>query len=226
VKKWRAVLFDLDDTLYPEREYVQSGFRAVARWIEKEFGCPAEESYDQFSGMFESGIRRDVFNRWLIQHSLDCDAWIPQMVQIYRAHEPLIEPYPDTRESLEQLHRQCVLGLVSDGYLEVQRRKWTALRLDEYFQLVIFSDTWGRESWKPSARPFEEAVLQLSLPAAEMVYVADNPSKDFRGARAVGMGTVRIRRDDGLYRHLEPPTPADAADAEIAALPDLCRLVQ
>ena len=33
----RLIAFDLDDTLYPELSFVQSGFRAVARVVEERF---------------------------------------------------------------------------------------------------------------------------------------------------------------------------------------------
>ncbi len=61
----------------------------------------------------------------------------------------------------------------------------------------------------------------LGIDGSEAVYVADNPEKDFFGARKVAMGTVRVRHRDGLYRHLEPPSDEHAPDAEIEVLDDL-----
>jgi len=196
---------------------------AVALWAEKEFNFPAEKTFNELQEMFERGVRGDTFNQWLAEKYLNVEALVPKMIAAYRTHEPRIQPYPGTRELLERICREYALGIISDGYLDVQSRKWNALQLHDYFQVVIFSDVWGREAWKPSSRSFEEAIKQLKFPAAEMMYVADNPTKDFCGARAVGMGTVRIRRADGLYRHLEPLTPADAPDAEIAELQDLLK---
>jgi FMN phosphatase YigB (HAD superfamily) len=51
--------------------------------------------------------------------------------------------------------------------------------------------------------------------------VADNPAKDFRGARSVGMDTVRVRHADGLYAGLEASSPADAPDREVARIEDM-----
>ena len=76
----------------------------------------------------------------------------------------------------------------------------------------------GRDAWKPSPRPFYHLLEQLAVPAARAVYVADNPAKDFRGARSAGMATIRVRRADGLYRDLEPRSAADAPDFEIDSL--------
>jgi len=218
---WQAIIFDLDDTLYPERAYVLSGFRAVAAWAEKHLGIPQHHSFDELRRLFEDGVRGDTFNRWLESHGLKPDDLVPQMVQVYQEHDPHIAPYPEVPELLQRLRQRYRLGLVSDGYAEVQRRKLAALGLTPCFDALVFSDEWGREAWKPSSRPFEIVLKRLGVTGSEAVYVADNPHKDFLGARQVGMWTVRVRRPDGLYSHLEPPSGEHAPNVEIETLNDL-----
>jgi len=214
----RAVVFDLDDTLYPERSFVLSGFRAVAMWAEEHLGISADQALTELYQLFEGGIRGNTFNRWLESHGLKDEDWVPQMVQVYREHEPHIEPYPEVPVLLRRLRLHYRLGLVSDGYAKVQRRKLTALGLASCFDVLIFSDEWGREAWKPNSKPFEIALERLKVTGSEAIYVADNPTKDFLGARQVGMWTVRVRRPDGLYSHLEPPSSEHAPDIEIETL--------
>ena len=214
----RAVIFDLDDTLYPERSFVLSGFRAVAMWAEEHLGISADQALTELYQLFEGGIRGNTFNRWLESHGLKDEDWVPQMVQVYREHEPHIEPYPEVPVLLRRLRLHYRLGLVSDGYAKVQRRKLTALGLASCFDVLIFSDEWGREAWKPNSKPFEIALERLKVTGSEAIYVADNPTKDFLGARQVGMWTVRVRRPDGLYSHLEPPSSEHAPDIEIETL--------
>lgn len=218
---WRAIVFDLDDTLYPERTYVLSGFRAVAAWAEEHLGIPQHHSFDELCRLFEDGVRGDTFNHWLESHSIKLDDWVTQMVQVYRQHNPQITPYPEVPELLQRLRPRYRLGLVSDGYAEVQRRKLAALGLTSCFDVLVFSDEWGREAWKPNSQPFEIVLEKLGVTGSEAVYVADNPTKDFLGARQVGMWTVRVRRPDGLYKHLEPPSPEYAPNVEIETLNDL-----
>ncbi|MEM2002426.1 MAG: HAD-IA family hydrolase [Candidatus Methanomethylicaceae archaeon] len=214
----RAIVFDLDDTLYPERAYVLSGFQAVATWAEKHLGIPATQGLAELRQLFDDGVRGDTFNRWLESHGLPPDNWVPQMVQIYREHHPYIVPYPEVPGLLQRLRSRYRLGLVTDGHPEVQKRKLAALGLASWFDTLVFSDEWGREAWKPNTRPFEIALERLGIPGPEAIYVADNPLKDFLGARRAGMCTVRIRCPDGLYSHLEPPAPEYAPDFEIKSL--------
>lgn len=216
--RWRAVVFDLDDTLYPERAFVLSGFSAVAAWLaQQKF---ADNSYVELAALYESGVRGDTFDRWLDIHGLPGDL-APQMVQVYREHQPVIQPFPGVSELLARLRQRGRLGLVSDGYLVVQQRKLAALALAGSFDAVVFSDAWGRAAWKPSTRPFEEALAQLGTAARDAVYVADNASKDFLGARQLGMATIWLRRPCGEYAHLEPPSPAHAPDLTITSLDEL-----
>jgi len=221
VSRWQAVIFDLDDTLYAERDYVESGMRAVAAWAERELGLPAERSFGELFTLFQEGIRGDTFNRWLLGHDFDADEWAPAMVRAYRNHAPQIRLYPEVADLLRSLDCRHRLGIVTDGYLAVQRRKVAALGLDELVDTVVYSDRWGRAAWKPSRRPFCEVLARLGAEPARSVYVADNPAKDFFGPRRLGMTAIRIRHAAGLHCRSEPPTPEHRPHLEIARLEDL-----
>ena len=204
---WQAIVFDLDDTLYPERDYVLGGFKAVAEWAERNLGIPSARGLGELSEMFRRGVRGETFNLWLARNGLAPEASVPDLVRVYREHEPELSPFAEVGGVIGSLRGRYRLGLVSDGYLEVQRRKWKALGLEGYFDAVVFSDEFGRECWKPSTRPFEAVLERLGSEAHRAVYVADNPAKDFYGARRLGMFTVRVRRPGGEYSSLEPETP-------------------
>ncbi|HDQ72085.1 MAG TPA: HAD family hydrolase [Chloroflexi bacterium] len=222
VGPWRAVVFDLDDTLYPERDYVLSGFQAVAAWAEAELGIPSEQGFTELKQLFDLGVRGNTFDHWLEEHSLPADDGLtPQLVRVYRAHEPVLTPFPEAPGVLASLRDNYRLGLVSDGYLAVQRRKLSALGLAPYFDAVVFSDRWGREVWKPSPTPFEAVLDRLAVEAPRSIYVGDNPLKDFLGARRAGMYTVWVRRPGAEYAHLEPPTSHHAPHCTLASLASL-----
>ena len=228
---WRAIIFDLDDTLYPERAYVLSGFAAVAHWAEAALGIPAAPGYAALERLFAQGVRGDTFNTWLAAHGIPTGDGenkvegatpssnvVAKLVEVYREHTPHLAPFPEVPPLLGRLSQNYRLGLVSDGYLAVQQRKWAALGLEQFFGAVVFSDELGRAHWKPSPRPFEVVTQRLGVPPETAVYVADNPKKDFLGARRAGLGAVWLRRPDGEYTALEPPTPDHAPSVTIAEL--------
>lgn len=218
MSRWQAIVFDLDDTLYPERDYVLSGFRAVAAWAEEHLGIQAGQGFAELKCLLEQGVRGDTFNRWLAAHDLVNDSLVQQLIQVYREHEPVLKPFPEVPALLDLLHRRYRLGLISDGYLVVQRCKLAALGLAHHFDAIVFSDEWGREAWKPNIWPFQVVLKWLGVVVFRTVYVADNPLKDFLGARQVGIFTIWVRRPGGEYTHLNPPTDRHAADLIVDSL--------
>jgi len=215
----KAIAFDLDDTLFPEVEFVYSGYKAVADEVERQLGFTI---YRDMVEQFESGFRGDVMTPALRKYDPSIEeSYVQQLVQVYRGHQPNISPFPEVRQLLNSLKDKFRLALISDGYLEVQKRKLQALDLAEYFDAVVFSDQWGRDYWKPHTRPFEECARLLTVEPLEIIYVGDNPRKDFHGARILGMHTARVRRPDGLYQELEPLSEDHAPEMELESLNSL-----
>ena len=215
--KWRAIIFDLDDTLYPEKDYVLSGFRAVANWAAEHLQIPADDSYRELTRLFFAGARGDTFNRWLASRGQPASL-VPTLIEVYRRHEPTLRPFPEVTDMLASLHQRFRLGLVTDGHLDVQRSKLAALGLAEHFDAIVFSDEWGRDAWKPSPIPFRIVLERLGVTAEEAVYIADNPAKDFLGARRAGLSSIWCRHSGGEYALSLPPTPDHAADQTAESL--------
>lgn len=217
----QAVIFDLDDTLYPESQYVTSGFKSVADWAADRWNLPSETVTSQLSSLQKHAQGR-VFNAWLDQQGLkNDDANVQEMVKAYRDHSPNIKLLPEVRPVIQLLRKTYRVGLVSDGYKGVQQKKFAALMIADLFDSVVFSDELGREHWKPSRVPFDAVLSKLGVCSDDATYVGDNPQKDFLGARRAGMTSIRLRLTGGVYEHLEPKTSEHEADLEITAWSDL-----
>lgn len=214
----RTILFDLDDTLYPESAFAKSGFHAASRLAARALGVDARQVFQGLWELFLNGTREHTFDRWLAQQGLSEPGLVTDMVSQYRGHAAQIRPYPDVVKALPRLRQQYALGLVSDGYLAVQKGKLAALKLDHLLDGIVFSDALGRDAWKPSTRPFLEVVKRLRCEPQECVYIADNPLKDFVGPRSLAMRTLRIRRPGGMHVRTEPPSRDHEPDMEIRSL--------
>ena len=105
--------------------------------------------------------------------------------------------------------------MITEGFRAVQETKLRALGLAEAFEVVVIGGEEAREGWKPSRAPFDVWLSRMKVRAEEACYIGDNPAKDFRGAREVGMRTMRVRRAEGLHAQEEPPTPGDGPDVEV-----------
>jgi putative hydrolase of the HAD superfamily len=217
----QAILFDLDDTLYPEREFVLSGFRAVAAWGECELGIPGNASMSELTRLYEEGIRLNTFDRWLAIHHLGSSVPVADLVRVYREHTPTLHPFPDTIRILESLRDHYRLGLLTDGYQAVQEKKIAALGIAHFFNAITYSDTLGRNGWKPNPRPFQVTMRALGVKPREAVYVGDNPIKDFLGARNAAMWSIRVRREGCEHTHVACPSPAHEPHCSIDSLEEL-----
>lgn len=191
----RAVLFDLDDTLYPERQFVDGGFRAVARYLSKRYEKPAARLVTRLWELHARDGRGHLFDTLLAELGAGDDAdLVLTCLLVYRTHPPRLEPFPGVAEALDALRQAAVLtGVVSDGHAAVQRRKLAGLQaLADRFDVMVMTDELGPPYAKPSPVAFRVACRLLEVPPAMTIYVANDPRKDFRGAREAELFTIRL----------------------------------
>jgi len=210
------IVFDLDDTLYLEREFAFSGYRFLDGWVKEREGL--EGFGNACKVLFEEGERRQIFNRALerLGHCGDSHL-IADLVAAYRGHPPQISLAPDAARFLER-HRGP-FGLITDGPAATQNAKIVALGLDRWIENIRKTGDWPQGYGKPHPRAYEE-MEGLAADDGPMVYVADNPAKDFLTPKARGWITVQIRRAGAVH----PPHAKDdahAAHVEITSLDEL-----
>ena len=150
---------------------------------------------------------------------------VADLVDVYRSHVPDLILDAAWRSLLVSLRERVRLGVITDGPLASQTAKAEQIGLAALVDSVVFSDAWGRESWKPSPRPFEEMARALGLPHDRLTYVGDNPLKDFVTARRLGWRTIRLRHPSQLRAATEPPDPTFDADAEVNGIGALAALL-
>jgi len=225
-RRIRAVVFDLDDTLYRERDYVRSGFAAVGRALRAERGTTAD--YEGWMWRrFADGRREGTFDALSRRFGLGLSAaGVARLVDFYRRHAPDIRPCRGVPALLDGLRRgrRARLGLLSDGYLPAQRLKLAALGLADRFDAVVFTERLGRGAWKPSPRGFEAIRRRLGAPAAACAYVGDNPAKDFVAPNALGWLTVQWRRPGQVHAD-RPAPPGGRPGRVVRSGPELLRLL-
>ncbi|MCA9674638.1 MAG: HAD family hydrolase [Myxococcales bacterium] len=210
----RCVVFDVDDTLYLERDYAHSGFAAVGREVERRWGVAGFGA--QAWNLFQDGARGDIFDRVLQALGLTASPDdVRTLVVCYREHSPAIGLLPDARQALDRLNRTYVLAGLTDGPVASQRAKVAALGLSRWLDPIVVTGELGPGAGKPSPAGFRRIEAASGVDGAACVYVADNPAKDFAGPRALGWKTVRVRRPGGL--HVDAPS-GDDVDAEIGTL--------
>lgn len=194
----KAVLFDLDDTLYDESSYVDQAFENTAAYLAGRLGMPGrkEEFHRRMLELVKQDGRGRIFDRLCEEAGVAYP--VGELVEVYRSTEPVLKLYPDAERLLEALEEKGIrTGLVTDGCGRVQHAKISALGLDRRLDSVVVTDDFGLK--KPMSEVYEKCLQALGCIPGEAVYVGDNPRKDFYGARKLGIKTVRIVRERGMY---------------------------
>ena len=190
----KSVIFDLDNTLYPEIEYVKSGFRYVSSYLNSKYDLDEEEIFSQLMSIFEKNGRGKIFDILLKRLGLFSEENIHLLVYLYRSHNPEIKLYNGVLYVFSKLRESNYqIGMITDGRASVQKNKVKALDLEQYVDIIIYTDKLGAEYWKPSITPYKIALELLNSLPEESFYVGDDPYKDFLGPRNIGMKTIQIK---------------------------------
>lgn len=189
----KVVVFDLEDTLYQEIDFLKSGYHAVADYLTKSFGI-----HDLFVEMMEAyqAGEKDVFKKVLDHHHLNIDK--SELTDVYRYHIPQIHLDSKVRYVLEQFQGRYHLAIITDGRPRTKRNIINALRLSEFFEWpdIYISEEVGYLKTAPYS--FEK--IMERYPDCEYIYVGDNPAKDFIVPNKLGWLTVCLL-DNGQNIH-------------------------
>lgn len=213
-------VFDLDDTLYAERDYVRSGFAAVESLVTERLGI--QGFADACWQSFLAGERRHIFDDVLRSRFATVDAaLVRELVSVYRLHQPHIALFADSRRILDRVRRLGLpMALITDGHAISQRAKIEALGLDAWFSTVIVTAELGAGKSKPHPAAYE-LVQQAIGRQNQLAYIADNPLKDFLAPNQLGWKSFRVRRPSGLYCNAIEPTQAHAPQHVVHSLDDI-----
>jgi len=196
----KAVIFDLDDTLILERQYIESGYRYISRYLSNQLKMTSQEIFVTLIDLFEESSSY-VFNRFYKKYGLSHgEKDIRKLVELYREHIPEIEFFNDVLPLISNLKiNEIKTGIITDGYKISQRQKLKVLNAYEYFDEIVVTDEIGRQYWKPHPISFELIARKLNVEYDQMIYVGDNPSKDFYISNYYPIETIRIIRDAGVH---------------------------
>ncbi len=204
----KAVVFDMDDTLYSEREYIESGFKAVADELfrlTKEIGSSTLEAdlYTFMLEAFEEGKR--AIDLAIEKCGFGDEETKKKIISLYRNHTPKLTLYPWADELISWLCAEGglskdMLGIITDGSPNGQHRKLTALGLDDRVGHIIVTDELGGAQFrKPCDIAYRVMALRMQETYENIIYIGNNPTKDLKAPRELGMKTLFFDNPDCVH---------------------------
>ena len=219
------LVFDLDDTLYPERQFALSGFAAAGRWAEAQLGVAGLA--EDMARLLDAGYLGELFRIALAgklpHHTPE---QLTGLIGAYRDHDPELSLFDDAAWALHHFAR-AKLGLITDGTHHVQERKVTALGIAARFREIVYTHALGgRQYSKPHPRGFEVVEAALGGRGARLVYIGDNPSKDFIVPNERGWISIMVERPECRRIHARAKVaPGGAPQHTVASLTELPALL-
>lgn len=186
--KSKYIIFDLDDTLAYEINYLKSAYNEIAIFLDKN---NSNTLYNEMIFHYEKG--ENVFDNLLKKFPT---TKLEELLKMYRHHFPKISLNKGAKEIFEICKKKNYsLGLITDGRSVTQRNKLRALEIEDVFDKIVISEEFG--STKPSEANFKSF---MSDGINEYFYIADNPKKDFITPNALGWTSICLR-DKGFNIH-------------------------
>ena len=219
------LVFDLDDTLYPERQFALSGFAAAGRWAEAELGLDGLAA--DMARLLDEGHLGELFRIALARRLPDhTPEQLAALVGAYRDHDPELSLFDDAAWALSHF-AEAKLGLITDGTHHVQAKKVTALGIGARFREIVYTHALGgRQYSKPHPRSYEMIEAALGGRGERLVYIGDNPAKDFIVPNARGWVSIMVERPEFRRIHAHAKVaPGGAPQHTVAALTELPALL-
>lgn len=183
-----AIVFDLDDTLYNELDYLKSAYKELAERLEPD---SSSQLFSEFFSRYRN--KQNVFEHISEKYGLP----IAELIGEYRNHIPNITPFNGVIELLKAIKSKGgKLGIITDGRSNTQRNKIKALKIDSLIDYVVVSGEIGSE--KPSEENYR--LIERELDCTVNYYIGDNIKKDFVTPNRIGWKTIGLI-DNGLNIH-------------------------
>ena len=197
-KKIKAVLFDVDDTLFDRKLAQKEVCKLIVKQMSRVFNA---FNFEQVQEAFlkSDQISTDIFNSGAPSESLrdkrSClflqllgitEDYTPMVTELYVRDSPLVKaPIDGAIAVVKKLSRKFKVGVVSNGLPDVQYRKLETLGLYDLFSCIVLSEVIGIR--KPDPAIFQKAASLIQMKPAECLYVGDSYTHDIIGAKNAGM---------------------------------------
>jgi len=207
----KAVLFDLDDTLWPIVPVIMRAETVLHEWLLTHAPAVTREcSVDSLRArrreLMAANPRFQV-DLWALRHAALTEAFVAASedaakvdlaMAVFSQARNAVTPYDDVVPALQRLSSRVAIGSISNGFADL-----AAIGLAPHFKVSLAAHQLG--SAKPDPAIFHAACDALEVAPGEAVYAGDDPSLDVEGAQRAGLRAVWINRfERTLPAHIRP----------------------
>jgi len=224
----KAVLFDLDDTLYEYEPANQKGLREAYSILKKEikisfdkfiklYKLSRAEVHRELAGTASSHSRVIYFQRLVekTHKTVESDVILKLHKAYWAAFMGNMKLRKGVLQTLKQLKKEGLkIAIISDLTTSIQLRKMSELKITPYVDVLVTSEEAGSE--KPTPIMFLLTLNKLNLLPQDVIMVGDDPTSDIEGANSVGIDTVLLKTREEIIKFNEDYKKPDYIIKEIS----------
>lgn len=211
----KALIFDLDDTLWPIAPVIMAAEAKLHEWMAQEApAVVARYSIEELRIRRQALVATDArfgYDLWALRHTLLVQVFselgvdvskTDQAMQVFAQERSRVTLFADVMPALDHLRERFVLASISNGFADLQ-----AIGLGQHFSVSLAAHQFGCA--KPDPRIFLAMLERLQLRPEECMYIGDDVRIDVQGAQQVGMRAAWVNRhglslEESVYSHVKP----------------------
>lgn len=184
--KYNLIVFDLDDTLYPERDYLFAAYDSIAKLVADRSGSNERVYSEYLKKSFINGGRGNLFDSFINEFNLSNTVSIQEMLHILRTNYCVLSLYRKAKDLLDYLQIEGVVSVIfTNGNLTQQRNKISCLKLKESYPAVAVYYAAEYEP-KPSPVGLKAILRDYNVDLKKALVVGDSAT-DYEAAKAAGI---------------------------------------
>lgn len=202
----RCIVFDLDDTLYPEWSFIEQGFLSVSEKLYSDLCLDgkytSKDIYEVLKNIYFNYSRVGIFNqlnRFIPEIEINEQYIVDELLPTYRFSKKILKCYPDVKPTLRKLHGKVKIGMVTNGNTQVQNYKIDLLGIRNYFDHIEVSGDYSEKEAKPSPFMLLRTLDVFRVKPCDVIYVGDNPETD-RCSIDAGCHFLKIVRNNDFHK--------------------------
>ena len=201
INKTKAVLWDLDDTLYSRKEAARLTFSVMFK--ELLYSDRSDKEIEEMADFMMTKVKRnsmihqDAFDALFKKYPSDKPYNRADCLNYYYEYiSDFAKPFPEAVNVIKNLResgiKTAIVTNITEDRLYSQRKKISALGIVPLFDAIVYSGELGIH--KPDKGIFDYSAKLLGVENNECVFVGDDPDSDILGALNAGMEAVWIDR--------------------------------
>lgn len=191
--KYDWILFDADETLFHFDAF--KGMQLMFTRQGVEFTAQDYQQYQKINQPLWVDYQNGTITAAQLKH-IRFAGWAEKLnvttselnSAFLRAMADICTLLPGAMELMQALHGKVRLGIITNGFTELQTVRLAKTGMTDFFDLLVISEQVGVA--KPDAGIFDYALERMGQPLkSRVLMVGDNPHSDILGGQNIGIDT-------------------------------------